>query len=462
MYEDHRFSKLVKYLFFFSIVFAIVQIIYFTSGRFGTPSSPYEEAHSIFDYLLDNIQPLSFVAVTWISIWFITKDLLSSSICFMLSQLAWYYAVSQIGPVVVKTDLIILFTIILLSLPYALFGVLHFKTARGLYLLGLPLLGSGLQISSYPIQLNNLQSHPNVTFVLDSFDIVSIQNSSIFATIFTAALFLINSINIIISVTIFQWLYDSVKSKTNPLVSLQKLYLNTIDRLSYSIIFWSLNLYLCVISFCLVEFTNSATLSLYSTFLIISSCFGIFVIASLYRNFLVSRFVYLGQYPTDLYYFLNLPFLNILAWLYSLLFLFKSHDEYEPIMSPDLNGQEVLKSKFLFERRNYFWKNVTMLGALTIFSLVFMKYRHRISPQPVDISWTYPYLIAGVCIVCYLYFKKVFHPLSILLILYVVFHGFHPLSVYLKFNVPSLLIYLTVFYGFFHFDDLHWDIKRTD
>jgi hypothetical protein len=255
------------------------------------------------------------------------------------------------------------------------------------------------------------------------------------------------------------------------------------DRIYFSILFWVFRIGLASLMFGGIErleifYRSDLEITITLLIRLITITFGIvlgiFIISSLYRNLMLSFFISRGHYPSWFFYVLNIPLLNLIAWI---IFLIKDKQavdiEGATILDETSEAQNIktetapiesLKEKFTLEGKNNGIK--TLIYAACAFSLVFpmfamAKYDNYEMLVPLVIS----FLVNLAFLLLYLN-----NPKGIYFIL-----GINLLAIltYSLFEVKTLIEYVSFYslgtmivcYPLFHFNQftmVNEDIKITD
>jgi hypothetical protein len=244
--------------------------------------------------------------------------------------------------------------------------------------------------------------------------------------------------------------------------------MNFQNRISFSIVFWLMRIGLLSLygNLLLIRLTS---VNSYLIFLIELTCFTFtfYVISIVYRNFLTSYFVYQkDKYPSWLYYFLNIPFFNIIAWAVLML----KHDEKNestPLDEFEFENEVTkqntvfrLKSNFENAGKNRWIKVLPYLGLSIVFftQLVMMLEYHQMDglmflaiTTAVAFTFLYFYLEHKNGLYYYLGYQIV---LMILV-------SFFRIEFLVELISPQSMVMLIVLYPLFHFDKLKFESEEN-
>lgn len=242
-----------------------------------------------------------------------------------------------------------------------------------------------------------------------------------------------------------------------------------ISNFHYSIIYWVLRLSLIttVFGFSLVSRTYLDRLTTIEGIIrIICLCLAIFVVGSIYRNFLAAFFISKGDYPKGWFFALNIPFIHPIAWARTL-FL----KTPEPVSAEVLAQSEVeqdtalstvktLQDRFNKGDRNNPIKVLIILFLILSYIFQFMEAVNSINAG--NLSLLFISFIVSLSLVFW-YFSDakalfIIFGIQSFLVLAFFIADYESLQTY----VPVAgLLNMVFFYALFHFDRLNF-IENND
>jgi len=239
-----------------------------------------------------------------------------------------------------------------------------------------------------------------------------------------------------------------------------------IDRISYTVIYWGFRILLFVAGLGLVSYIGQTfrfPIDILTILRIVVASGAIIITACIYRNFLVSHFADRESYPGGLFFLLNIPILNIFAWMYSLV-NFKI-PKSEGIDANELTSKFTeLQTKFIKDNRNTGWKIILLV--ITAFSLLYQLNRagFRIDGPSRDGAYMtlLVSLITFTLALWYLFNKKAYIPLLVICCANIFLVGILRDDSFLQPTMASTLVNLVLFYGMFYFDELIWNENKIE
>ncbi len=351
-------------------------------------------------------------------------------------------------------------------LPFLVFGLIHFRRIKGVYLaLMFWFIDWGAGIGHHTAPFNNIKN--------GVFRIVGIRDPLIwrvpngeqsYKLIYPFQQIYYQSI-VVLEVLIFWWVYNSISNGKDILKNLMTIPNNpNINRVTYSIIYWSMRLFLFVAGLGVATYLSrmaSLGFNVFSSLRVLVYSLSIIIVAFIYRNFLVSWSVSRGRYPRGTYFLLNLPVINLFVWAYS---LFNYRKPYVAPNKADDSVTEYVKSRFIQEGKNGGLKIILML----FFFISSLYQLHRAgfridgpSREGADLL-AYMLCFSFFFVLWYLYDHKATAVLLVMtclgLLLPTIF-GYQGLQTIV---MGSTIINIIVYFGLFHFDHLKWDIVSKE
>jgi hypothetical protein len=403
--------------------------------------------------------------VLWGLIGFLVKDyksaIITIGVAFLTHLFIFYFLVRSWD--LENNNLFILISMFSAIPQYLTFGFLHYKSAKGFHLLLLWLTNIGLGVLLYSPNFMDLLENFSKIFDLDSPWLIRIPKGdghshfNIFS-IFTYEVFLI------IQISVFWWFNGYIKSKKSINDSLKTCYNpQLLDRFTYSIIYWVFRFILFLAAFNILVRMNTmigSTSYILLTFKILASSIGLIIVTSIYRNFLISFLTLRNRYPEAFFFLLNIPFINILIWIYSLIF-FKNRPGKGRETSDFKERFEILKAKFIQEGKNSYWKKLLMLTSLL--SVIYQLYQIGFSITDIDNDGILVVLVITTTIFGLLLWffldKNALYPILILNMLGILIIGIFELKTFYPITLGAGFINLVLFFAMFHYDDLKWETE---
>jgi len=224
----------------------------------------------------------------------------------------------------------------------------------------------------------------------------------------------------------------------------------------YSIIYWVLRLSLAISAFGIVSFIGrnvNDPFQVKTIFWLICFCLGFYVLASIYRNFMTSKFLSREKIPGFLYFLLNIPIVNFFAWIFSL-FYFGTHVEVQK----NDEFMDRLSNKFSLSNRNGGLKIllIVILGATIFFQYTNLHFNSFSGMSGMEGTMIGVMGLINVAVLCwFLYDKNAYFILVVLSCI-----GFFSLLFLGQKELISLakggaLLSLIYYFGMFYWDKLN-------
>lgn len=422
------------------------------------------ESGSSLKYILINHGAWFLTSIaTWGAIYFFTRDRNATLSAFAIELLTIILSIVIIynqwkGPGLYTMQWLLFSFLRVLS--YAVFGLIHFKNKKGLLLS----LASLLIIGSWVGSLNG----NSFDFISDFFrrldnpfhiEISRGENSYTHIDILYQ---LYKSVSLLMDFILFTFVYNAIKAKEKFDFKMNTVYLDTqMSKSQYSIVYWVLRLTLFGYLFGLASYARLRFgLDQENIFYIklILFVFSIFVVGSIYRNTLTTLIINSGKYPKWLYIVLNIPIINLIGWIISLVSYKTTKGESSEESQSRLN--RVLKDFSNNEN--------TIIKVLIIFTL-FIKIiidSYRLDFNVGGMSLENPLIVIGVALlsmgftIWYLWDHKSYFPLliiqTLILVVGIIFIG---IDWILLFPVAGILN-LVIYYSLFHLPHINWVIEE--
>ena len=452
MQVTQRFQKSVILLFWLSLGYIVLNL----AGRhYNLTGYSIDEPNSDGRYLSAFVFMCLSAAVLWVGIAFYTKAIIAAIISASLVFAKYglhIWLVRAYGWENI-TDHLPYYTELLIEYcAFALFGLLYFKNGKGL-LLGFVSTLSWPVFAEYPLHQLVLGLERLADLVhINSLSTLIITNRSTFY------LLLAPFLNVI-AFLLFWLVFDLLKYRKTDLRLLRIHVQNTLSRSCFSIVFWSLNLLYLAIIYKGTQLgkelfqteVNIGTL-LYTLLMLIA----FYMLASLYRNFMVLFIIQNNKYPSWLYWLANLPLVNLLVWI---LLTKQSTVSYTP--EEYENRSNILKDRFIKSNRNLKILLVSLLFLISMRLTIPYKNFYRTDEIEILLLIVSLLLITGLG---YLYFKNpqaIFWLVSIKFILILITLVIKP---HLLLPIVSIggIYSLAYHYALFHFDKFKIEVKPVE
>lgn len=382
------------------------------------------------------------VILIWASIYLYTKDKIASISGMILHSFEVLLNINEHS------------NLLFLLIPFCVFGFLHFRNMKGLYFSILPLILLALKLGT------NSSIFENKLFwaikYLGNFNFDFYPFSKIFTTI-------VYNLIPLISFILFNWLYKFCESEKNVINYIKKITLEVNDKFTFSITYWTLRIFLFVISLGIIEHIDLLLrlgFKYNNIILIVAFTVGLIISATIYRNLLVGTFVLSNKYPKTLYFLLNIPIINIFAWFYSLKHLFKlKQSGYLKDINITIDN---LKKLYKDQGRNSVWRITILIGLLFMFCyhLETLGFRFGDPFRAISIDFPYSEFVILLLSISFLFIRVSYWPIilvySISLILTMIMNQENIIYSFAAVSIINNIIYSGVFY----FDTLIIDSKK--
>ncbi|MFK8008768.1 MAG: hypothetical protein AB8H03_20580 [Saprospiraceae bacterium] len=431
------------------------------------------ETISISSVILNQIVYLIPKIIFWWGVFYVSKDQKSSligfSIAFVGQVVNTYFLISKgteinISSLYYWSYLIFPFTSLLV------FGWLHFKKTRGLYLglVAIIISGIGLGMNSYEYYqiIEKLFELIGIEDIVEM-RIPSGENSY---RIVNPILIFLYQISHPLLFIIFWFVYSAIKREQPFDLSLRTvtLYENA-DKNIYALVHWILRMAVVMTMIGSLAFMTRLIKQEFDFTILAKSvnfCFSIFFVAALYRNVLLFFYTTKKTYPGFFYVFLNIPYFHFIPWAY--LFFIKNRkktvassddilDAYtvEP-QTPLLVKAEESQKKFIKEEKNSGLKVLIVIVLIFGAILQITGFNNSMTGFPIENQMLLVLLsfISLALTIWYISYSKALYPIyiiqSIAIIATVIFQNEALMGVTAMAGLVNLLIY----YPLFHYDQM--------
>lgn len=402
----------------------------------------------------------------WYGISFITKKQNLSLIAFFVqNSVKFYFLALQLfnsNSFSNNSNVYYYLSLLLAIIAFSGFGYSYFNNQKGLWL-GIV----GLFLTSASSGGNAFYLLENIFFEIHTLHIAFYAYVDLFFQTFTIPIpflifwILFNKINQQ-NFSEFDFSF-SVISKTN-----------SNDKVLLSIIFWMFRIGVSGILFSGAYFIysndygdlNNSLITIINTIIF---CFWIYFIGSVYRNFLTSVFINQGKHPNWFYYLLNIPLLNVIAWL---IYLFigggdPSEGEENVLDQHNTIGktryeiqQENLQEVFVSKRKNRAIK-ILLLGIIMIYLILELISLNGYGSYDDILNLLISKAILITGLILYFKYKQIGYIIfaigSILLIFYTIFN----LEFLLAYFSPTSMLSVIILYPLFHFDKMKIEEQKS-
>lgn len=346
-------------------------------------------------------------------------------------------------------------------LPTLAFALAHFKSSQGLKLIIYWLITWGLahtlDSSVFERLINGLI---RILGLRTSFEIQShiAENSYRSISIFQI---LSNELFLIVKLSVFWWVYQLIKSNKTIWDAMQTCYSSIgIDRISYSIIYWSFRLFLSVAGLGILSYIVYSfifPLEIIMIFKVVLATCSLVIVASIYRNFLVSNLSLQNIYPRGLFILLNLPFFNIIGWVYTLVNFNDSSKESINDLETKVQFSK-LQANFIKEGRNRAWKITLVI--LSLIGLLYLPIKRIIYSGLGGDGVVWILLSALIYLGLLIWFLNNKNSYKVILIILCANIGLVTVVRDESIVNPVMAVYIiniVLFFAMFYFDELKWD-----
>ena len=457
MLVTERFAQTIKYAFiiFFMLFFYQFALSYFGMAGINI-SNP--EKNTTLRFVLNNFHYVIYTSSFWLLIGYLCKDIKAGVIATIVGIVGYiivnaYFPMNYYRPSDIDTGRIL--RILVGVLPYIAFGLVHFnysKVSNTFKLLFCWAILFGVTISFYNDGLSLLFGRNMFSnSFTEIFQIeVPRENGSAYINLFS--LFK-GQLIIILQVVVFWWIYQYIVGNKPKKDVLLTCYDNSkLDRFTFSAIYLSFRILLFAAGLGLAMAIAQSFRQSFNPILILQVIFavlGLILTASIYRNFLVSHFVQRNVYPRALYFWLNVPFLNFLAWIYALIRFDTGNNKTTSTYNFSHQFKD-LQDKFAGYDRNAIWK---ILIILLVSVSLFMQ-NGRSGYGGADLMGILVAALTFIVLIWYLFSKEAFMFLLILNSIAIVIIALVRNEMLVQPTMAAGIINLIVYYGLFYFDEL--------
>jgi len=458
-----RFTTTLKYLGLFTIIIILYSfaLSYFSMSGI---SISHPEENTDMRLWLNKLKGIMLTSAFWLAVGHVTKDYKAAIGGLMTSLLIQFgtqhfYSRQPYGSTPTVTRLLV--DVIVDMLPYLTFGAIHFRNSLAFKLLAVWAFSWGLGVAYDPHVFERMvEGLTRIVGIRDPFEIRVSTGETSYRPISVLRL-ITNGVITLSNFVVFWALYSIIKSGKSLWTGLHTCEQdNESNRLTHSIVYWSLRLVLFVTALGIASFIGNSfrqPLNAYVIVRVAAYGYAIIVLSATYRNFLVSYFASRGSYPGGLYFWLNIPLVNIIAWIYNMVTF------QRPIASDQMsNSIATTTSNFKAEGRNNGWKIVIIL--MTIISSLYQLNRAGLridGPSRDGVFWVLTTLfITFALLVWYLYDKNAYAVLIAIFIGNLVVVSVVRSEAMLQPSISTGLVNAVLFYGLFYFDELKWNLPK--
>ncbi len=319
-----RFNKTLLILIALTLVFILWQAYLEVNGISGRSVS-HPEKNTPFRLRINFLKGLFSISAFWLVLGYLFENWKAIIYGLVISAgLSIYHYFSPTTNESITLVNFLFFTTLNLS-KYAVFGYLVFKHPKGLWLMLIPLIATSLNVMGNTYAYERfLNGFFRIVGWRDAFEFRIPTGENSYRPLSMIRL-IVGQMETLVLVLVAWSVYHNVKRRNNFDFKFFDTYLHDDHKgWRYSIVYWSLRLTLAVGSMGIVSFIGRSINKGFewkSTFWLLCFCLGFYLIASMYRNFMTSKFLSGEKIPNFLYFLLNVPILNFFAWIYSLFYL---------------------------------------------------------------------------------------------------------------------------------------------
>jgi hypothetical protein len=462
------FANVLKFSF---IVVVLLSVFSFVLSYFGIHGISISHPHENTDLrvALNHTKSILGTVAFWMGVGYLCKDYKAAVLALILTFII-QFGIDAFFPKIYSNspqpkDLRYYLRSVSGMLIYLAFGFTHFKNNKALKLIFYWALIWGISIA---LSTNGFERMiEGLTRIIgwrDPFEFRISTGKSSYRPISILRI-LSSELFLIVKLSVFWWIYQLIKTNQSIWNGMNTFYDASIsNRLTYSILYWSFRIILFVTGFGLVTFiahTFRLPFDMLMVIRILMGTFALIVLASIYRNLLVSHFVQQNKYPGGQFFLLNIPIVNLFAWMYSLV-MFNNPSRDEGNIAQIQQNFEEQKSEFNLENRNGGWK--VLIIVITLFSMLYQLNRAGFRLDGPSRDGAFAVLIISMIVftllLFFLYNKNAFIPLMAISCAGILLTTIWRNESLLYPTMATSLINLVLFYGMFYFDELK--LSNTD
>lgn len=464
------FSKALRGICLISL-FMLIPIIglqYLGIYGFRSDETP-SNSRVILNHLLNLIPRIIF----WAGVFYVTKDKKASWVGFLiafLGQLIVAYLLFSKGAETKVSSLYYWTNLIFSLVSLLVFGWMHFKKPRGLYLGLVAVIISGISYG-----MNNYEYYKIIESLFEMVGIDDIVQMRIptgersYRIVMPFLDFLYQFSHPLLFI-IFWFVYSAIKRDQPFDLSLRTISLHEhTDKNTYALVHWVLRMAVVVTMIGSLKFMArmmNQEFEIINLIKLINFCFSIFVVAALYRNILLSFYTTKKTYPGLFYVFLNIPYIHFIPWSY--LFFMKNRKKTKVPSEDILDGLEpqtplfanALESqkKFIRSEKNNGLKVLIVIVLIFGAVLQITGFNNSMTGFPVESQMLLVLFsfISLALTIWYMNDSKALYPIfiiqSIAIIATLVFQNEAIMGVTAMAGLVNLLIY----YPLFHYDKMRF------
>jgi len=266
---------------------------------------------------------LIWTSAFWFAVYYVSKEKIGALVGFLLSLASTLpnQVKFLMNDVVHEYSTLSWWGFLLPILPYIAFGIIHFKSSRGVYMVASYCVIAAIgytSASEYYGFMNRMLDFIGLEGIFEleiPLEGTSYRPVNLFEELIYQRFQLL-------SFTIFWFVFSSIKNARIFDLSLRTIFTGPkLNVLTFSIIYWVLTLTLIIEVFGAVKHFSYFDMSFNYVFKLVSFCFGIFVISSFYRNFIPYFLSSRGYNIGWVYLLLNIPIVQFFTWLSVILFM---------------------------------------------------------------------------------------------------------------------------------------------
>lgn len=338
---------------------------------------------------------------------------------------------------------------LLFSLPFLAFGLTHHKSWKGLLYLIPFVVFHGIEAQSIGFLFYKIEPYLRR---IDLDDILSLSiplhdSPGRSLSIYPLERVITYSLSIL-KLLLLTYFYKAEQNPSFKDFTFKNISLPRLDKVTFSIVFWLsrfviLSLYFGLVRMSELIFESSKT-SFIVPFYILSFFVGVFVLVSLYRNYLTAYFVSQEIAPSWRFFFLNVPILNFFVWIHLMI---------RKTPNLDISIPETLKK---LQKNFSYEKNANLKISLFLFIVVVtvVKVLNMNGADDAKFIVIINGVVSSLVLLAYAYSPKIYIPLITLTFVTIVVATFLEIPE-IYFLATVSLVNIVFWFAIFHFDELN-------
>lgn len=472
------FSKALRVICILTVllVFPIIGMQYL--GLYGINPN---EAPTSFSVFINQAVGLIPKIIFWWGVFYVTKDRRSSIVGFSIAVVGMlinsYFLLFK-GTAIAIQNLYYWSNLIFPFISLAVFGWLHFKESRGLYLGLVAIILSGISYGMNSYEYYQIIENLFELIGIDELVEMRIPTGENSYRIVNPILIFLFQLSHPLLFIIFWFVYSAIKREETFDYSLRTVSLyDNADKNTYALVHWVLRMAVVMTMIGSLGFMARMINQEFDITVIAKSinfCFSIFVVAALYRNVLLSFYTTKKTYPGLFYVFLNIPYFHFLPWCY--LFFIKNRkttiapsenildahttQPQTPLLDKAIDSQK----KFVREEKNNGIK--VLIVIVLIFGAVLQitgfndsMIGFPVANQMLLVLFSF---ISLALTIWYISYSNALYPIYIIQSLAILGTLFFQNEVIMGITAMAGLVNLLIYYPLFHYDKMKFREEETD